>query len=65
MAKSNKNNNDEEIFNVNDSENKKSNFELRKEAELIKNSKEGREIFVNLFESRKQIIEDFKNSNKQ
>ncbi len=50
-------------FNTN-KQTQKSNFELRKEAEIIKNSKEGRNFFVQLFESRKQIIEDYKNSNK-
>jgi hypothetical protein len=65
MAKSNRNNNEEENLNVNESENQKSNFELRKEIEEFKNSKEGRKSLVKLFESRKQIIEEFKNSNKQ
>ena len=64
MGKKNHNHNDDDNFSVNKSETQKSNFELRKEAELIKNSKEGRNIFVQLFESRKQIIEDFKNSKK-
>jgi hypothetical protein len=65
MAKKNHHHEEEENFNVNESETQKNDFELRKEIETIKNSKETRESLVKLFENRKQIIEDFKNSNKQ
>jgi hypothetical protein len=65
MAKKNHDHEEEENFNVNELETQKNNFELRKEVETIKNSKETRESLVKLFENRKQIIEDFKNSNKQ